>query len=134
MKHQKIKTIALTLIIAFNLCFGQFAFRLPEKKDDDSLKIAHKDVLLNTGYKPQKLRWNLTRTIGTSLMISFGVLSYYLDEQADKNYARYLETGDLEKMKKYYKKTKKYDRYKGISYIGIEIGFFINVWSLIKEN
>ncbi|MCF7885982.1 MAG: hypothetical protein K9M80_05770, partial [Candidatus Marinimicrobia bacterium] len=110
--------VILSILILINLNFGQ---RPPFKApfNPDSLQIAHKNILQNTGYETQKLKWNLKNTIGTSLILSCGILAYFLDDKADENYSRYLKTGDLQKMDKFYKNTKKYDRYKGLSYIGI---------------
>ena len=132
MKSPKIKLILIILIIFSGLIPAQNP-PFKNNRSDDSLKIAHKEILTNDGYREQKFKWNMTRTIGTTLMISFGALSYYLDQEADDNYSRYLETGDLDKMDDYYNKAKRYDRLKGVSYIGVEVGFFINVWSLLKE-
>lgn len=132
MKSPKIKLILIILIIFSGLIPAQNP-PFKNNRSDDSLKITHKEILTNDGYKEQKFKWNMTRTIGTTLMLSFGALSYYLDREADDNYSRYLETGDLDKMDDYYNKAKRYDRLKGVSYIGVEVGFFINVWSLLKE-
>ncbi|HMA62610.1 MAG TPA: hypothetical protein VKP78_08170 [bacterium] len=132
MNIPKIKLILIIVALFYGMIMGQNP-PYKDSKPDDSLKIAHKGILLNDGYREQKFKWNITRTIGTTLMLSFGALSYYLDQEADDNYSRYLETGDLNKMDDYYKKAKRYDRLKGISYIGVEVGFFINVWSLLKE-
>lgn len=134
MSGKKIKIVILSSLIFVYLCQAQYQTDLQSGSTRDSLKIYHKDVLLNNKYTPQKFEWNSTLTLGTALMVSSGILSYYLDERADEYYSRYLKTGNFEKMDQYYDKAQKYDSFKGIAYIGIEIGFFINVWAMIRKH
>jgi len=132
MPFRKIMTI---ILIFFSICFSQnFEANLPLLGNNNKLKIHHKNVLLSNQYGKNRINWNLKKTIGTSLMISCSILAYYCDDQADKYYSRYLATGDIDKMNDYYDKTEKFDNYKNLAYVGIEIGFCINVWSLIKDD
>ena len=128
MKPKKIIFIA----ILTTYLFGQPPFKSERVTSD--LKIHHKQVLLKDNYNSSKLKWKKENTIGTILMLSCGALSYYFNEEADKYYSRYLETGNRNKMNSFYDKTKKYDNYKYLSYLGLEIGVAINFWALIKDD
>ena len=128
--------IIFSIFILCSLGFSQVA--IPYRSNSKgNLKIHHKEILLKDKYNNRKneqtLNWNLSKTIGSSLMLSCGILYYYFDHQADNNYEKYLDTGNISEMHNYYRKTKKYDKYKRLSWIGIEVGFFINAWSLIKD-
>lgn len=72
-------------------------------------------------------------------MISFGILtvtSAYISQKymskADLSYNRYLNTGTPEKMNKFFRQTKKYDRIAGYGLISFQVNFLFTVYSFIK--
>ena len=72
-------------------------------------------------------------------MISFGVLtvtSAYIAQKymskADLSYNRYLNAGTPEKMNKYFRQTKKYDRIAGYGLISCQVNFLFTVYSFIR--
>ena len=106
----------------------------PQSTNSNKLKIHHKEIILKNDYNKPRLKWDFKNTIGTTLMISGSILAYYWQEKAADNYAKYLVSGNIAEMNNYYSKSKKFDRYSRLSCIGIEVGFALNVWSLMKDN
>ncbi len=126
-----IKTVIVLLLVTVSLSHGQM-WENESTLKIDTLKIAYKEILKNESYQAEKLSWNKKRIIGTALMISFGALAFYYHKKADDSYSKYLESGHIPTMKNYFKNTQRFDRYKGYAFIGIEIGFALNVWSFYK--
>jgi hypothetical protein len=128
----KVKRVIFGLIWLF-LFASHLPAQMPMPKyswsSEDTLKIAYKKTLVNESYKAQKLGWNKKRIIGTAAIITFGALAYYYHQQANESYLKYKKSGDLTKMNAYYRQTERYDMVKGISGVGIEIGFLLNIWS-----
>ena len=127
-----LKKIGIILIILSYGLGAQFSGN-EQPLNNTELEIPHQEFLLKNDYNTPEFKWNKKNTIGTTLMISFGALAYYFQDRADDNYSKYLEAENISEMNKYYDETKKFDRYSRISYIGIEIGFCFNVWSLIED-
>lgn len=131
MNTNKSNIVVFLLFLLSAVAVGQHSFQNSSFVKHDTLKIVYKEILSNDSYKTNKLSWNKKRVLGTVLMVSCGVLSYYCHEQAESYYSRYLHSGSIEQMNKHFDRAEKYDRYKGIASIGVEIGFLLNVWSFL---
>ncbi len=88
---------------------------------------------LNSG-KDRSKDGNLNkRTIALmALTVCSGVLTTYLNHQADVYYDRYLTAGKPHDMNRFYNQAKKYDRYSGISLGLFEVSFIISFYSLVR--
>lgn len=121
----------ISLVSLFLICSFASGQIKSSSAPQDTLKIAYKEILANDSYKSEKVNRKTKLIVGTALMVSCGVLSYYCHKQADNYYSQYLHSGSISQMNNKFFLTEKYDRYKGMMTIGIEIGFLINVWAFL---
>lgn len=128
----KINIILITLFVLFNqVLFSQVTENSYFWSKKDTVEIVYKEILQNKSYKTPKLTWNTKRLVGTSMMVTFGVLTYYYHQQADDAFSRYKRSGSISEMNSYFKKAEKFDTFKGAASIGIQVGFMLNVWSFL---
>ena len=71
----------------------------------------------------------IQRWIGIGIMSIAGILAYNFHQQANTAYADYVRSGHIEVMNDLFSKTERLDRYSGMSYIGVEVGFLLFVSS-----
>ena len=71
----------------------------------------------------------IQRWIGIGIMSIAGILAYNFHQQANNAYADYESSGHIEEMNDLFSKTERLDRYSGMSYIGVEVGFLLFVSS-----
>lgn len=121
--------VVLGLFIVADAVWAQMSEPKYAWQKEDTLKIVYKDVLNNDSYNAQKLAWNKKRIIGTTLMLGFGVLTYYYHQKAESSYSSYLNSGSISHMNAHFERAEKFDKLKGLAGIGIEIGFLLNIWS-----
>jgi len=100
---------------------------------NDSLKINFADTLKIFPVQKNTIKWNKQRIIGIGVMVAFGLLSYHFHCEAEESYNAYLRSGSYSEMDRLFAEAKRYDRYTGFSYIGVEIGFLITVFSFDKH-
>jgi hypothetical protein len=82
---------------------------------------------------PHAIHWNTTKILGMAMMGIFGGLTYYFHQEAEEAYAAYLKSGKISEIDRLYDRAIRYDRYKGWTYAGMELGFFITVLSFDLE-
>ena len=71
----------------------------------------------------------IQRWIGIGIMSIAGILAYNFHHQANTAYADYVRSGHIEVMNDLFSKTERLDRYSGMSYIAVEVGFLLFVSS-----
>ena len=71
----------------------------------------------------------IQRWMGIGIMSIAGILAYNFHQQANNAYADYESSGHIEEMNDLFSKTERLDRYSGMSYIGVEVGFLLFVSS-----
>ena len=71
----------------------------------------------------------IQRWMGIGIMSIAGILAYNLHQQANSAYADYVRSGHIEVMNDLFSKTERLDRYSGMSYIAVEVGFLLFVSS-----
>ena len=71
----------------------------------------------------------IQRWIGIGIMSIAGILAYNFHQQANTAYADYVRSGHIEVMNDLFSKTERLDRYSGMSYIAVEVGFLLFVSS-----
>jgi len=94
-----------------------------------SLRKSFPDTLKILPIPKNTIKWNKQRIIGIGVMVAFGLLSYHFHYEAEESYNAYLRSGSYSEMDRLFAETERYDRYTGFSYIGVEIGFLITVFS-----
>jgi len=98
-------------------------------KAADTLVIATLDQYPAQPARLHRIGWNYQRTIGLTLMLLGGWASYETHRVAEKAYTAYRQAGDHEEIKRLYDKAVRYDRLSGWSYVGMQTGFLLFVWS-----
>lgn len=96
---------------------------------EDSLSVQNPEILRIRPAEAHGLTINRSGMLGVSIMLACGALSIYYHNEAEHSYERYLVSGDLELMDKWYQQAVKFDRLTGWCFAGFEVGFVITLFS-----
>lgn len=92
--------------------------------------------LTQAKYRQQKLLKKYYRSISYSLWglsIITGLSTVYFKDRADDYYQQYLIAGSMQQMNKYYRDTRRYDRYTYISLAALQACFGLSFYFLMKS-
>jgi len=99
----------------------------------DTLQVQHPELLRIETAPRQTIPWTRQQTIGIWTMAAFGILAWYLDNEADRAYDDYLHSGSIADMDRLFQKAQQLDRLTGWAYAGAELGFLFTVFSFDKK-
>ncbi|MEE9464555.1 MAG: hypothetical protein V3W14_03130, partial [Candidatus Neomarinimicrobiota bacterium] len=73
------------------------------------------------------------RLVSLSLVVLGGLLSRYYQSEADKAYSAYQRSGDVVELERFYRKSRRLDRYAGWCYVAAETGLVVFSVSFIRD-
>ncbi len=122
------------LLLAISTLFGQSelplpATNLPEFIRQDSIYIFLPDTINNQHEESGSHKAHLIRKAGLGIFLLSGLISIHYQTEANNTYNQYLRTGDPRQMDPLFKRTAQLDRQAGWSYVGMEAGILLFIYS-----
>jgi|GEM_PF-6114037 len=126
----------LILVILLSQLVGQNSQSLPQPNDslpefvrEDSIHVFLPDTIATESENPKA---HLIRKAGIGIFLLSGLISIHYQQEANSKYEQYLRTGNPSQMDRLYKQTANFDRYAGWSYVGLEAGIILFIYSFYE--
>lgn len=101
--------------------------------DETGFSMSAPDTLDLTPKKSAHPNPNRNKLVGLGLMIISGTLNAYFHSRAEASFNDYESSGNLNEMETLFYNAEQFDRLSGLSYLGVEIGFFLFAYSYLDK-
>ncbi|MBC8346286.1 MAG: hypothetical protein ISR82_04630 [Candidatus Marinimicrobia bacterium] len=105
---------------------------LPEFIRQDSTHVFLPDSVQTQTKHSTSHETRMIRKAGIAIFIVSGLISMKYQQEASKSYQQYLSTGNPNRMDDLFKQAESFDRYAGWSYVGMETGILLFIYSFYE--